>query len=119
MSHTIDRYPELMQPLYDLLVLHHQVQYKEPRDRVFALLGLVKAEERRMLGRFFPDYAMAEDHVLIITLAHPTQYTFELALADREPITPNSEEIFLGLGVKSKTRRRSLLRRAKHLDYCD
>ncbi|KAK1657638.1 heterokaryon incompatibility protein-domain-containing protein [Colletotrichum godetiae] len=119
MSRTIDRYPELMQPLYDLLVAHHRAECKETRDRVFALLGLVKPEERRMLGRFFPDYAMAEEHVLIITLAHLTQYRFELAYRDRQPITPDSEEIFLGLGVKSKTRRRALLRRAKWLDYCD
>ncbi|KAI3531975.1 HET domain-containing protein [Colletotrichum abscissum] len=76
-------------------------------------------EERRMLSRFFPDYAMAEEHVLIITIAHLTQYRFELAYGDRQPITPDSEEIFLGLGVKSKTRRRALLRRAKWLDYCD
>ncbi|KDN62343.1 hypothetical protein CSUB01_11474 [Colletotrichum sublineola] len=108
-----------MQPLYDLLVAHHRAKCKETRDRVFALLGLVKPEERRMLGRFFPDYAMAEEHVLIITLAHLMQYTFELAYRDRQLITPDSEEIFLGLGVKLKTRRRVLIRRAKWLDYCD
>jgi hypothetical protein len=32
-------------------------------------------------------------------------------------ITPDSEELFLGLGIESKPKRRKLLRRAKDVDY--
>jgi hypothetical protein len=34
-----------------------------------------------------------------------------------ENITPDSEELFMGLGVELKPQRRRLLRRAKRLDY--
>lgn len=37
----IDGYPDLRQPLYDLLAAHAYAESKDPRDKVFALLGLV------------------------------------------------------------------------------
>lgn len=97
-----DRHPEMMQPLYELLIQHRQSRCKDPRDRVFALLGLIRLDERAMLERFFPDYTLSEDHVVIITLAHLIQFR-------RKKITLDSEELFLGLGVPSKVRRRTLL----------
>jgi hypothetical protein len=56
--------------------------------------------------------------VLIITLAHLTQFP-ALSRMQRSGvnITPDSEELFLGLGVESKPKRRRLLRRAKEVDY--
>lgn len=109
-----DKHPEVLQPLYDLLVDHHQSRCKDPRDRVFALLGLISPEERRPLSRFFPDYTLKDDHVLIITLAHLMEISPLIApQVDYGHITPDSEKLFLGLGVESKARRRRLLRRAK------
>jgi len=118
MGRHIDKHPEVLQPLYNLLIDHHKSNCKDPRDRVFALLGLIPTDERQFINIYFPDYSMTEDHVAIITLAHLTQFP-ALSRMQRSGvnITPDSEELFLGLGVESKPKRRKLLRRAKELDY--
>ncbi|KAK7916884.1 hypothetical protein PG985_010492 [Apiospora marii] len=115
MGRSFNRLPEYPQALHVLLVQHRHSQCKDSRDRVFALLGLVSEDERLFLGRVFPDYTLSERHVLIITLAHLTQY-MPLA-ADFDKITPGSEELFRGLGVASRAPRRQLLHRAAALDY--
>jgi hypothetical protein len=107
-----DRHPEFLQPLYELLVHHRRSRCKDPRDRVFALLGLITLDERALLDRFFPDYTLSKDHVVIITLAHLLQFS-------NKKIMPDSEELFLGLGIELKERRRQLLKRAADFDYCD
>lgn len=112
---SFNRLPEYPQPLYTLLVQHRHSKCQDSRDRVFALLGLVSEDERLFLGRVFPDYTLSERHVLIVTLAHLTQY-MALAAAFAK-ITPDSEELFQGLGVASKAPRRQLLRRAAAFDY--
>lgn len=118
MGRHLDKHPEFLQPLCDLLVDHHRSECKDPRDRVFALLGLIPPDERRFLNMYFPDYSMKDEHVLIITLAHLTQFIAESRMQRNGiKITPNSEELFLGLGVRSKSQRRRLLRRAKGFDY--
>jgi hypothetical protein len=110
----VDKHPAFLQPLSELLVNHHKAVCKDPRDRIFAMLGLVLREERALLSRFFPDYSMSEEHVLIITVAHLTQYSY-LIRGDR--VGEDSEAISIGLGVESKGRRRKLLRRARDFDY--
>ncbi|PQE32329.1 heterokaryon incompatibility -domain-containing protein [Rutstroemia sp. NJR-2017a WRK4] len=100
MSRTMDKFPELLRPLYTLLIEHCNSECKDPRDRVFSLLGLVTSEERALLGRIFPDYTLSPDQVLVITLAHLTQ---SLVTSTRPEITPNSEDIFQGLGTISTT----------------
>lgn len=114
MGRHVDKHPEMQQPLYDLIVLHHRSECKEQRDRVFALLGLIPLDERGLLGRFFPNYTIVDDHVLIITLAH----LIMMRTCDGKPaITPDCEQLFLGLGVDSKAQRGRLLRRAEEFDY--
>jgi hypothetical protein len=118
MGRHMDKHPEILQPLCDLLIDHYKSKCKDPRDRVFALLGLISRDEREILSIYFPDYSITEDHVRIITLAHLTQFP-ALSRMQRggANITPGSEELFLGLGVGLKPQRRRLLRRAKRLDY--
>ncbi|KAH6688811.1 heterokaryon incompatibility protein-domain-containing protein [Leptodontidium sp. MPI-SDFR-AT-0119] len=118
MGRHMDKHPEILQPLCDLLINNHKSKCKDPRDRVFALLGLIPLDEREIICIYFPDYSITEDHVLIITLAHLTQFP-ALSIMQRGGvnITPDSEELFLGLGVGLKPQRRRLLRRAKRLDY--
>jgi hypothetical protein len=96
MARHVDKHPDFLQSLYDLLIGYHRAECKEPRDRVFGLLGLVTRDERGMLERFFPDYTMAEDHVRIIALAHVMQYN-GLDRVDASKVTPKSNELFLGL----------------------
>lgn len=118
MGRHMDKHPEFLQPLCDLLIDHHKSSCKDPRDRVFALLGLITTDERRFLSIYFPDYSMTEEQVLVITLAHLTQFPAESRMQrNGVDITPDSEELFLGLGVKSTPKRRKLLRRAKEVDY--
>lgn len=105
-----DRHPEFLQPLLKLLVSYRRSKCKDPRDRVFALLGLIAWDERELLGRFFPDYTISEEHVVIITLAHLLQ-------GSCERISPDSEELFLAFGIQQKEERRRLLRRAENFDY--
>ncbi|KAK4099068.1 HET-domain-containing protein [Parathielavia hyrcaniae] len=118
MNRHVDKFPEYLQPLYDLLVQHRRSQSTDPRDRVFALLGLVTHEERAFLERFFPDYSMLEDVVRVIALAHVVHFP-RTSTQPEEGITVDSEELFQGLGVRSKSERRRLLRRAEDFDYLE
>lgn len=106
--HYLGNLPECPQSLYDLLINHHLAECKDPRDKIFGLLGLLAPIERRVLERFFPDYNLSVDHVQIIALAHLLQ-----AATPTPKITTESNELFLGLGVKSGAdERRRLLRLA-------
>jgi hypothetical protein len=118
MGRHVNKHPEILQPLCDLLIDNRKSKCKDPRDRVFALLGLIPLDEREILSIYFPDYSLTEDNVLIITLAHLTQFP-ALSRMQRGGvnITPDSEELFMGLGVELKPQRRRLLRRAKKLNY--
>ncbi|KAH7018830.1 hypothetical protein EDB80DRAFT_675862 [Ilyonectria destructans] len=116
MGRHVDKHSEILQPLYDVLVDHHSSKCKDPRDRVFSLMGLIPADERCALGIVFPDYNISEDHVLIITLSHLMRFQAG-ARSCLEPITTESTELFLGLGVESVVERQRLIRRARNFDY--
>ncbi|KAI1139435.1 hypothetical protein F5Y05DRAFT_381940 [Hypoxylon sp. FL0543] len=73
-------------------------------------MRLITQEERDCLGKFFPNYAITEEQVVIIALAH-VQF-----LNGGNSINIDSE-VFPARRVKSRAQRRSLLRRAKQLDY--
>ncbi|KAI1378010.1 HET-domain-containing protein [Hypoxylon crocopeplum] len=45
----------------------------DPRDRVFALLGLMEGEERELLGKIFPNYTMSHEKVMLVTMAYLKQ----------------------------------------------
>jgi hypothetical protein len=105
-----NRHPDMQQSLYELLLRHGNSQCKDPRDRVFALLGLVTSLERTLLEKFFPDYTMSEDDVVTIALAHVRQINLKYDSHDYE-------KLLLSLGVESDQRKKRLLRRAKSFDY--
>lgn len=106
------RHPKYQQSLYKLLISHSGSQCKDPRDRVFALLGLVAQNERRSLERFLPDYTMNEDNVVLIALCHvrfsADRFTYEEVDVKR---------LLFALGVDSERRQRRLVRRASEYDY--
>ncbi|KAI0376274.1 heterokaryon incompatibility protein-domain-containing protein [Hypomontagnella monticulosa] len=110
-----DKHPGILQPLHDLLIAHRRSVCKDPRDRVFALMGLIDQEERDLLSRLFPNYAITEEQVNIITIAHILYFD---RFSGKRALNINSE-VLLALGIKSKAKRKSLLRRAKRLDYVD
>jgi hypothetical protein len=111
-----DKHPEYLRPLHELLVEHHRSKSKDPRDRVFALLGLIPHDERRFLQRFFPDYSLSEEHVATIALGHVLFFNH-----GPELVTADSDALFLGLGIDHGASRRRLLKRAEDFDYigCD
>ena len=59
---------------------------------MFALLGLVIPNERGLLERFFLDYNMSENNVVLITLAQVRQYNFKYN-------SVNNNILFKGLGI--------------------
>ncbi|KAJ9651727.1 hypothetical protein H2198_008999 [Neophaeococcomyces mojaviensis] len=60
--------------LYRLLIQHSDARCTDPRDRVFAMLGLVRVEERKVLMRSFPDYSLSIQQVLVMTMAHLVEF---------------------------------------------
>ena len=61
---------QMKRPLYDLLAGHADAECSDPSDMIFALLSLVEHEERMMLNRYFPDYAISFVVVALVALAH-------------------------------------------------
>ncbi|KAH7374907.1 heterokaryon incompatibility protein-domain-containing protein [Plectosphaerella cucumerina] len=108
-----DKHPETHQPLETLLVRHSNSLCQDPRDRIFALLGLIDPFEKRLLERFFPNYTLSEEEVLILTVSYLTQSSagFEGHL------TADSDDLFLALKVKSKAKREEILRKARTIDF--
>ena len=102
----------MQQSLYKLLITHGGSKCKNPRDRVFALLGLVTPDERNLLERYLPDYNMAEDDVVLIALCHIRLNVWE---PERERI--DAKQLLLALGVESESRQRRLVRRSYEFDY--
>ena len=102
--------------LLDLLRKHHRSQCKDPRDRIFALIGLLTDWERDLLSRVFPDYSLSVDVVRVIALAHAMNLYLVIVSIESE-LFADDEELFLGLGVSEIDDRRRLLRVAKKLDY--
>ncbi|KAJ1335474.1 HET domain-containing protein [Microdochium nivale] len=115
-----EKYPRVLQPLYTLLIEHRQAQCRDPRDRVFALLGLIPAGEQELLLRYLPDYDLPQEHVAIITLSLILQAAHSAAVGSSHNvrITQQSDRLFeaLGLGHASRPRRRRLLERAAAID---
>lgn len=105
-----DKHPEFLQPLHDLLIAHRRGNCKDPRDRVFSLLGLIPREERDFLGRFFPNYTITEEQMVTIALAH-------IQFFNNGNVIDVDSEVFQGLRVEPRAQRKSLLRRAEGLDY--
>ncbi|MCJ1411568.1 hypothetical protein MMC19_005658 [Ptychographa xylographoides] len=103
----VDRMPELYQPLYDLLIRHVNAQSKNPRDKVFALLGLVPREEQFFLLKSFPNYNLSMEQVNAITLSHAQVF------AGGQPLEP----IFRALRIPEGRDRRRLLQILGRMDY--
>lgn len=106
----VDRYPELYQPLYDLLVSHRTATSTDPKDKVFALLGLLIPEERSFLMRCLPDYKLSMEQVQIIALSHLIQYP---TYRQPRPLLP----ILQALGIRADDRAHRLLEVAQRIDY--
>ena len=70
-THMLDRsWSNSGNLLHQLVRDYSHTECRDPRDRVFALLSLVKPRDRKSLETWFPDYTMNEETVQSIALAH-------------------------------------------------
>ena len=116
LARNVDMFPAQRSSLYSLLMRHRRAQCQDRRDRVFALLSLLEAEEHTLLSRFLPNYALDADQVVVVALAHLTKYHN----SDFVTITVDSDDIFQALGLEGgREIRRRMLARAECLDYYD
>lgn len=113
LARNVDMFPELGSSLYDLLLRHRRAECKDRRDRVFALLSLVGAEEHKLLSRFFPEYSLSNDQVAVIALAHIMNYQ----ALEHLGITMDLDAIFQALGLEGgRAAGNRMLARAKGFD---
>lgn len=61
--------------LRQLLIRFKDCDCSDDRDRIFALLSLLKADERAALGQYFPDYSLSMEAVVVISLAHIRRFS--------------------------------------------
>ena len=60
--------------LGELLRLFSECDCADPRDKIFALLGMLSDNERDAIGKYLPNYRLSEEEVIIIVLAHLRKY---------------------------------------------
>ncbi|CAK1367898.1 uncharacterized protein RHO25_012892 [Cercospora beticola] len=55
--------------LLDWMLEFYSCECLDKRDRIFALMGLIRDDERRLLSIFFPDYERDHANVVVIALS--------------------------------------------------
>lgn len=116
LARNVDMFPEQGSSLYDLLIRHRRAQCKDRRDRVFALVSLLGAQEHALLSRFLPNYALSADQVVVIALAHIMNYQS----SDHVDITINPADVFQALDLEGgRETWKRMLSRARQFDYYD
>lgn len=95
--------------LHTLMILYRHAKCKDRRDRVFALLGLVRRGERQALERFFPDYSLEDDQVVVIALAHLMHFGYRT----------DSGDLCEAFGLSTNEEMERLLARARRFPYSD
>ncbi|EMC93889.1 hypothetical protein BAUCODRAFT_158537 [Baudoinia panamericana UAMH 10762] len=93
------------------LILQRHPDRHRSIDKVFALLGLVPRDERQILSRFFPDYSLSHEQVVLVTLTYFKDFCSKDS--DAEPL-----QLFRALGMKSESHRQRLIRAASSV-YSD
>ena len=94
--------------LRDLLLEYHQTSCRDPRDRVFALLGLLSNEERLLIDPLFPDYSLSHTEVVTKTMVHLGGVRLKKESGQTLP-TEDCREMLEALGFKNMWRARELL----------
>lgn len=95
--------------LHTLLILYRHAKCKDRRDRVFALLGLLRQKERQALERFFPDYSLEDDQVVVIALAHLMYFGHRT----------DSGNLYKAFRLSTNEEKERLLVRARRFPYSD
>lgn len=103
---------EIPQSLLEILVQFGACQSSDPRHNVFAVMSLLNREDKQVLGRYFPDYTLTHDAVVVISLSYLRDY-------GGHKISHDWKEIFDTLGVSSSRQvRRRLIAASKVIDVC-
>ena len=56
--------------LYALLVRHANAQCEDVRDKLFGLLGLLSDNDREWLPKWFPDYSLSNQQIILVIFAY-------------------------------------------------
>jgi hypothetical protein len=94
--------------LSDLLIEYRRTGCQDPRDRVFALLGLLPKEERRLLSPTFPDYSMSHNEVVAKTMEHLGFFQYRKGRKSL-PTSTECRDMLDALGFKDKNRATEIL----------
>lgn len=98
----------ILTPLKHLMVLRFDALCHDPRDRVFAVMGLLSAHEMSMLARSFPDYTLTNDQVIVVALAHMI-HAWRIPWSAVPMSSQYCRWLFLGFKVEEKGPRRTRL----------
>jgi hypothetical protein len=94
--------------LSDLLIEYRRTGCQDPGDRVFALLGLLPKEERRLLSPTFPDYSMSHNEVVAKTMEHLGFFQYRKGRKSL-PTSTECRDMLDALGFKDKNRATEIL----------
>ncbi|KAM7219902.1 Heterokaryon incompatibility protein (HET) domain containing protein [Rhypophila decipiens] len=81
------------QPLWKLMKRHQLSNCQNPRDKVFALLSLMRPGKRSLLQRYFPDYRLPLEMVIIITVVH-------LVHGESQTLDQACDAVFVAFDIK-------------------
>lgn len=94
--------------LRDLLLEYRHTVCLDPRDRVFALLGLLSREERQQLSPIFPDYGLNHNEVGERTMEH-LGFFLNRRGSKYLPLTDECKAMLDALGFKNKVKAATVL----------
>jgi hypothetical protein len=81
--------------LAPLILRHRKCICTDPRDRIFAILGLLDGEQALAIRRYLPNYSLSYDEVFIIALAVMIEYRLaeNMKLDDLLKTLPQGKEL--------------------------
>lgn len=96
--------------LQDLLLAYRHTNCHDPRDRVFALIGLLSNEERLLIDPVFPNYSLSHNDVVARTLEHLGGLRLKKHMREKQlVVTDDCRELLDALGFKNMRRAKELL----------
>ena len=88
--------------LAEVLWRYGHSQCEDPRDKLFALLNILPADERAFLSQWFPDYAVPAEKVQLLLLAYLRMFAPKAQYRDKPDKAPLRQHIAPSyIGVES------------------
>ena len=94
--------------LQDLMLAYRHTGCQDPRDRVFAMLGLLSEEERGLIDPWFPDYSLSHNDDVAKTMEHLGGVQLKKS-SGQMVVTDHCRKMLDALGFKNMRRATELL----------